>query len=445
MAAAIERHHWFDPAENEQGRFLFGHMLLIAIGVLVVAFLVWSNWAVLDEVTRGEGRVIPSSQVQVIQNLEGGIVAEVLVREGDVVEKDQILMRIDNTKAQSSLEDLQSQKWTLQGVIARLEAEVAGEDDPKSIKFPPELVKAAPQIVASETQLFVNRAAQLKSEITTLKSQLQHAQQDVTAIGGKIGRLQQSASLARKEVEITRPLAQQGVVSQVEMLKKEREYNDIQAELGDAVDSLPGAKSGVQEAQSRITEHETTFRADASTELNNHRKELASIVAQMTSGTDQVKRTEVRSPVKGTVKESKVRTIGGVVQPGQDLMEIVPIEDTLLIEAQIRPADIAFIRPGRDAMIKITAYDYSIYGGLPAKVEEISADTIEDQTGEKKGESFYRVRMRTKQNSLGTPEKPLPIIPGMTATVDIRTGEKTVFQYLMKPILKARQSALRER
>jgi adhesin transport system membrane fusion protein len=368
-----------------------------------------------------------------------------MVREGDVVEKGQILMRIDNTTAQSSLEDLQAQEWSLLGVIARLEAEVAGADSAKEIKFPADLIEAAPQIVKSETDLFTARAAQLKSQVVTLKSVATQRQQEVNALAGKLKRLQQSASLAKRELDITRPLAAEGVVSQVEMLKKEREYNDIITELGATQDALPGAKSAVQEAASRLAEQETTFRADASTELNNHHKELISVVAQMTAGSDRVKRTDVRSPMKGTVKEIKTRTLGGVIQPGADLMEIVPFEDTLLIEAQIRPSDVAFLHPGQKATIKITAYDYSIYGGLEATLQDISADTIEDQTGKQQGERFFRARLKTAKSSLGTPDKPLPIMPGMTATVDIRTGEKTVFQYLMKPILKARQSALQER
>ncbi|MBX6321169.1 MAG: HlyD family type I secretion periplasmic adaptor subunit [Rhodospirillaceae bacterium] len=443
--AAVERHHWFDPAETEPGRFLLGHILLIAIGALVAVFLVWSNWAVLDEVTRGEGRVIPSSQVQVIQNLEGGILAEVLVHEGDVVDKGQVVMRIDNTTAESNLEDLQAQKWSLMAVIARLSAEAEGVASEKDIKFPAELLKVAPQFAAAQRDLFVARAAQLQSQIATLKTQAQQRQQELTELNGKLKSLEQSAALAKKELTITRPLAAQGVVSQVELLKKEREYNDIMGDLNATRLALPRAKAALQEAISRIAEQEATFRADASTDLNNQRTQLASVEAQLTAGRDRVTRTEVRSPVKGRVKEIKVRTIGGVIQPGQDLMEIVPIEDTLLIEAQIRPSDVAFLHPGQKATVKITAYDYSIYGGLDATLEDISADTIEDTTGEHQGERFFRVRLRTVKNFLGTPETPLPIIPGMTATVDIRTGQKTVFQYLMKPILKARQSALRER
>jgi adhesin transport system membrane fusion protein len=368
-----------------------------------------------------------------------------MVRESDVVDKGQVLLRIDNTTAQSSLEELQAQRWSLLGVIARLEAEIAGAKSAKEIAFPSDLLENAPQIAESQRELFTARAAQLQSQIATLRTQTKQRQQEVAELSGKAKHLQHSASLSAQELKITRPLAAQGVISQVEMLKREREYNDIVSELDATTMALPRAKSALQEAVSRVEEQEATFRADASTDLNKHRQDLASVLAQMTAGKDRVRRTEVRSPVKGIVKQIKVRTVGGVIQPGQDLMEIVPIEDTLLVEAQIRPSDIAFIHPGQKVTVKITAYDYSIYGGLEGTVEQISADTIEDEEGKKQGERFFRVRARTSKSYLGTADKPLPIIPGMTATMDIRTGEKTVFQYLMKPILKAKQSALQER
>lgn len=438
--AAIERQHWIDPADSEDGRSIFGHMLLIAIGLLVVVFLVWSNFAVLDEVTRGEGRVIPSSQVQVLQNLEGGIIAEILVREGDVVEKDQVVMRIDNTAATSSVEELQARRWTLQAMIQRLDVESKGGSIDE-LAFPQELIDAAADVVQSELALFKARADQLDSQIATLRTQAQQREQEVAELGGKIKGLKQAAALAEKELKIMRPLAAEGVVSQVDLLGKEREYNQIMTELNAASLALPRAKSAQQEAQNRINETLATFRATASEELNSARAELTAVTAQLTAGTDRVQRTEVRSPVKGTVKEIKLRTLGAVVRPGEDLMEIVPLDDRLLVEAQIRPSDIAFIRPGQKATIKITAYDFSIYGGLEGTVEQISADTIEDDEGKR----FFRVRMESEKNFLGDPDQPLPIIPGMTASVDILTGQKSVFQYLMKPILKAKDTALRER
>ena len=438
--AAIDRHHWIDPADSEDGKSVFGHLLLIAIGVLVVVFLVWSNFAVLDEVTRGEGRVIPSSQVQVLQNLEGGIISEILVREGDIVEKDQVVMRIDNTAAVSSVEELQTRRWTLEAMIRRLEIEATG-GDVDSLSFPPELIDAAADVVESELALFQARYGQLESQIATLRTQSQQREQEVAELGGKVKGLKQAAALADKELKIMRPLAGEGVISQVDLLSKEREYNEILTELNATNLALPRAKSAQQEAANRIAELEMTFRATASKELNDARAELSAVTAQLSAGTDRVQRTEVRSPVRGTVKEIKLRTLGAVVRPGEDLMEIVPLEDTLLVEAQIRPADIAFIRPGQKATIKITAYDYGIYGGLEGTVEQISADTIEDEEGNR----FFRVRMKSGKTFLGDPNQPLPIIPGMTASVDILTGEKTVFQYLMNPILKAKDSALRER
>jgi adhesin transport system membrane fusion protein len=232
------------------------------------------------------------------------------------------------------------------------------------------------------------------------------------------------------------------VVAKVDMLRLEREVLDLRSQIEATNLAKPRAESALNEAQRRIAERLVTFRSEAATELSKRQAELASINEALTADTDRVNRTEVRSPVHGTVKEIKVRTVGGVVQPGQDLMEIVPIEDTLLVEAQVRPSDIAFMYPNQKAVIKITAYDFSIYGGLDAVVEQISADSIEDK---EKGESFFRVYLRTDKNYLGTAEDPLPIIPGMTASVDVLTGEKTVLEYLMKPILRARDSALRER
>ena len=225
------------------------------------------------------------------------------------------------------------------------------------------------------------------------------------------------------------------------MLQLERQVNDLQGQLDQANLTVPRAQAALREANERIASAYSSFRADALKELNDRNGELAGLKEAMAAGQDRVRRTEVRSPVRGTIKQIKINTIGGVVQPGQDLMEIVPLDDTLLIDARVRPADIAFIRPGQAATVKITAYDYSIYGGLDGKVEDISADTITNE----KGESFYRVRVRTDRNHLGTPQKPLAIIPGMTAQIDVLTGHKTVLDYILKPILKARDEALKER
>jgi adhesin transport system membrane fusion protein len=442
--AATERDYWVDPEETDRkGVMIFGNLLLVTIAAAIVAFLVWADNAVLDIVSRGQAKVIPSSQVQVIQNLEGGILADVLVREGDVVEKDEILLRIENTTAQSNFRDLHQRYLADLAVIARLEAEVAGKGLDE-IVFPDLVMKEAPDLAQQEINNARIRLSQLNSQLAILTDQVAQREQELTELASKLKNLKQSLGLAAEELRIMRPLAAEGVVAKVDLLAKQGKVNDLQSEIDATSLARPRAESALQEAKNRVEERQVTFRTDASTELGKLRIELASVTEQLTANRDKVTRTEVRSPVRGTVKEIKIRTIGGVIKPGEDLMEIVPIEDTLLVEAQIRTSDIAFIRLGQPATVKFDTYDYSIYGGLKADVEFISTDAIEDENAGKK-ERYFRVRLRTERNYLGTPEKPLAIGPGYTATVEIMTDKKTVLAYLLKPILKARDTALRER
>jgi adhesin transport system membrane fusion protein len=443
MATSADTDYWVDPADaDRKGVKIFGHLLLITIAVILVTFLVWADNAVLDIVTRGQGKVIPSSQVQVIQNLEGGIMAGILVNEGDLVEKDQVLLRIDNTTAQSNYDDLHSRYLSGLAAITRLEAEIAGTSA-EDIVFPDELLKDGPELADAERKNARIRHEQLKTQIDVLQDQATQKQQDVDQLTNKIENLKQSLALAQKQLSIINSM-EEGVVSQIDKLKAQRDAHDLKSELDLAQLQLPQAKSAEQEAENRMREQEMTFRAEAATDLSKQRLEQASVVQQMKGGLDKVKRTEVRSPVRGTVKQINIRTIGGVIKPGEDLMEIVPIEDTLLVEAQVRTSDRGFIKVGQQATVKFDTYDYSIYGGLKATVEFISTDAIEDQSSGKK-ERFFRVRLRTEKNYLGTEAKPLPIGPGYTATAEILTDKKTVLAYLMKPILKARDTAMRER
>ena len=441
--ATADRDYWADPADaDRKGFWIFGHMLLITIAVILVVFIVWADNAVLDIVTRGQGKVIPSSQVQVIQNLEGGIMAGILVHEGDLVEKDQVLIRIDNTTAQSNYDDLHSRYLSGIAAATRLEAEIAGTsaDD---IVFPDDLMKDAPELADAERKNARIRHEQLETQLAILRDQATQKEQEVSQLTNKIDNLTQSLGLAQKQLNIINSMGE-GVVSQVDKLKAQRDVHDLKSELEVTQLQLPQAKSAQQEAESRVREQELTFRSEAATELSKQRLDLASVTQQLKATKDKVTRTEVRSPVRGTVKEIKIRTIGGVIKPGEDLMEIVPIEDTLLVEAQVRTSDIAFIRVGQQATVKFDTYDYSIYGGLKATVEYISIDAIEDVNAGKK-ERYFRVRLRTDKNYLGTEAKPLAIGPGYTATAEILTDKKTVLAYLMKPILKARDTALRER
>jgi adhesin transport system membrane fusion protein len=415
----------------------FAHLLLFAIGAFFVVFFAWARWAELDEVTRGDGKVIPSSQVQVVQNLEGGIVAELLVREGDIVERGQVLVRIDDVRAASELRETRQRYLALLGALGRLRAEV----EETEIALAPEVLAEAPEVARNERALYRARQDALRSELEVLRSQATQRGQELAELATRIGQLERSHALALEELEITEPLAANRVVSKVQLLRLRRDVSDLAGELEATRLAVPRVEAALGEARRRIEERQLGFRAEAQRELNAVQAEAAALHEVIAAETDKVSRTEVRSPVRGTVKQLFVNTVGGVIQPGADLIEIVPLEDNLLVEAKVRPADIAFLHPGQPAMVKVTAYDFAIYGGLDAVVEDISADTITDD----KGESFYRVRVRTEDNALHKAEEPLPIIPGMTTQVDILTGEKTVMDYLLKPILRAKERALRER
>ncbi len=413
------------------------YILTIMTFLFVVVMGFWADFAVLDEVTRGEGRVIPSSKIQIIQNLEGGILAEILVREGDVVQKGDILVRIENTAAQATYRDAQVRFYALKARVERLGAEL----NDREMALSEEILDQAPQAAADQKALFEARARQLKAQIAVLAAQARQRKQEIAETRSRRRQLERSLQLAREELAITQPLARSGVMPRIDLIRIERQVADLEGEINTIRLSIPRLQSAANEAVQRVEEVLLSAKSDTSQELNSARAELTSVTETLLAGEDRVTRTAVRSRVRGTVKEIKQNTVGGVIRPGEDIIEIVPLDDTLLIEAQIRPADIAFLRPGQEAMIKVAAYDFSIYGGLKAKVEHISADTIKNE----QGENFYRVYLRTGQNSLVHQGNELPIIPGMTATIEILSGHKTVLDYILKPILKARDQALRER
>ncbi len=372
---------------------LAGATLLLLLAILAAAWI-WASTSWLDIVTMGEGKVIPSSREQVIQSLEGGILSEMRVREGDIVDAGDVLLRIDDTRFGATFREGKSRQDALRAGIARLKAEAAGTEP----VFPADLEPAA---VETERKLYQSRRQTLEEAVGSLAASLR---------------------LAQSELDMTAPLVAQGAVSEVEVLRLRRE---------------------VTELRGRIQERRNTFRAEARGELAEKEAELAATSEMNVAREDQVLRAVVRAPMRGTVKNVKVTTVGGVIQPGADILEIVPLDDQLLVEARIRPKDVAFLRPGLPAMVKITAYDYSIYGGLKGTLEHISADTIVDE--KKPEESFYRIRVRTERAWLEGHDGRLPIIPGMVATVEVLTGRRTVLQYLLKPVLKARDAAMRER
>lgn len=424
-----------EAREGVAGASRVAHIMLVTIVLFFVCFITWAYNATLEEVTRGEGRIIASSQTQVVQHLEGGILENLLVREGQIVEKDQVLMRIENKIAEAELAEKRKRYITLLATAARLRAETSGSE---SIQYPDIVVAQAPDVAASERQLFIRRQEQLEQQIQILVDQKRQKIQELQELLGRTDSLKRQLLIAQEEIELIEPLVESGASSRLDLIRARQKIEDLESQIGATELSVPRTRTAISEADRRIEEKQSSFKAEAQQDLNTSVAEANQLEEEITAGVDRVTRTEIRSPVRGTVNKVLLNTIGGVVRPGDDLVEIVPLGDALLVEARIRPADRAQLWPGLPAVVKLSAYDYSIFGGLDAQLVDISADTITDD----QGETFYRIRLRTDQTNLGEDK---PIIPGMTASVDILTGEKTVLQYLMKPILKAKQNALRER
>ncbi|NWH07063.1 MAG: HlyD family type I secretion periplasmic adaptor subunit [Alphaproteobacteria bacterium] len=440
LAEAPDSHYADDlVAARHYGAGRAPKLLLITIVAIFLAAIIWASFATVEEVTRGDGRVIPSSKIQVVQSLEGGIVKEILVRPGAVVKRDQLLLRIDDTGFSSSLGEIEARDLALQAQIARLEAEVAGS---ATITFPSTIAASAPAVIQSEQATFQIRNEQRKSQVAILSEQRTQKEQELNELKGSVDRLTSSLSLAQQELNLNAPLARQGLVPKSDYLRLQREVNDLKGQLDTAERQIPRAEAALREANQRIAEADLTFRRGAQEELTLKQSEFAVLRESRRGAQDRVARTEIRSPVDGVVNNIHVNTLGGVVKPGEDIIEIVPMDDTLLVEARVKPSDIAFIGPGQRALVKLTAYDFSVYGGLEGSVERIGADAIVDaQTGE----SYYPITIRTRETSLKGRSGDLPIIPGMVASVDIITGEKTILEYLLKPIVRAQHEALRER
>lgn len=414
---------------------LRARLVIRAAALVLFVFVMWAAFAELDEVTRGEGKVVPSRQLQVIESLDGGIVSSIHVKEGELVQQGQLLVQIDETRFLSSVRENRSQYLALMAKAARLRALV----DRKPFVPPAEVEKEDPNVVSQERALYLAKQAELESSVSLARQQLSQKQQELNEARARLEQASQGYELTSKELNFTRPLVQTGAVSQVELLRLERDVARFRGERDMASAQISRAQAAISEAQRKIENVELAIRNDAGKELSDVTAKLSAITEGNVGLSDKVKQAAIRSPVKGTVKRLLVNTVGGVVQPGKEVVEIVPLEDALILEAKIQPRDIAFLHPGQQALVKFTAYDYAIYGGLEGKLEYIGSDSITDE----KGNAFYIVRVRTDRPDLG--RKDLPIIPGMVAEVDILTGKKTVLTYLMKPILRAKGRALSER
>tara|TARA_R110001592_G_scaffold9288_1_gene49518 strand:- start:9620 stop:10900 length:1281 start_codon:yes stop_codon:yes gene_type:complete len=409
------------------------HLFLL----LLIVMIVWSYYAEIDELVKGQGKVIPSKQLQVIQNLEGGILSELLVDEGQQVMKGEVLLRLDDTQFNSTFQERLQTVLAVKANIARLRAELAGNE---KITFSADLLKDAAEIIEEQRRLFFHRKTQLDASQRLIDLQIKQEVQALSKAKFERDQALRQQKLAEKELSILRPLLAAGVVSEMEIIGAEKEALKAKGDAQSLEFAMPKIETGIEELKDKQKQLRINFNAETQTELNKYLDQLAQISQTSDALEDRLDRTQVRSPVNGTVKQVMLTTLGGVVQPGMDLISIVPLEDSLLIETKVRPSDIARLYPGQRAMVKFTAYDFTIYGGLEAELVHISADSISHENDE----SFYLVRVKTVQNNLGSTEKPLPIIPGMVAEVDILTGKKTLLSYLLKPILKAKQVALSE-
>ncbi|MBD9458230.1 HlyD family type I secretion periplasmic adaptor subunit [Pseudomonas sp. PDM05] len=403
-----------------------------------VFLLLWAHFAIIDEVTKGEGKAIPSSRIQKIQNLEGGIVAQIYVHEGQIVEAGAPLIRLDDTRFASNVGETEAERVSMELRVERLSAEV----DDRPLKITDAARKAVPNQVSSEESLYASRRQQLADEVGGLQQQLLQRQQELREFSSKQEQYRNSLNLLRQEIGMSEPLVAQGAISPVEVLRLKRSEVETRGMLDGTTLAIPRAQAAINEVQRKVDETRGKFRSEALAQLNEARTLLSKAQATSKGLEDRVSRTMVTSPVRGIVKQMLVNTVGGVIQPGSDMAEVVPLDDTILVEAKIRPQDIAFLHPGQEAMIKFTAYDYTIYGGLKGKLEQIGADTVMD---EEKKNTFYIIKLRTDRSHLGTDEKPLLIIPGMVASVDIITGKKSILSYLLKPIIKSRAEAMHER
>ena len=413
---------------------LKARLLLYGILAVLIAVIAWAWFAKVDEVTRGEGRVIPSRQVQVIQSLDGGIVSEILIKEGDLVKVGMPLIKIDETRAVSSLRENKGQYLALLAKQARLKALAQGG----AFNPPAEVQTESPQIYEQEYALYNASRDDLDSVVNIARDQMVQREKELMEVEFKQEIAEKTYESANKELAANKPLLASGAVSEIDILKLERESTRARGEIDQAGAQGSRIKASISEARRKITEAEQNFKSRVRTELNETSAKLDSITETSVSLTDKVKQATLKSPVNGKVSRLFYNTVGGVIQPGKEVMELVPTDDALVLETKVDIKDIAFLRPEQSAIVKLTAYDYTIYGTLDATVESIAANSTVDE----KGNAYYIVRVRTVQTSLG---KGLPIIPGMVAQVDILTGKKTILSYLLKPVLKAKSYAFSER
>lgn len=419
-------------------------LLFYTLMAFAVVFILWASLARLDEITHGQGQVVPSGKVQLVGSPEGGVVKEILVSSGDIVERGQVLVRLDDAQALSGVGEKVNRRDFLAANIARLQAEVEGTE----LAFPASLASQT-NLVAEVTKLFANRQSEIATSLQVLKEQTEQRQQELNDARRKAGSLGQGLKLAQDEYDLTKPYFESGAISKVDVLRLQRAVVDARKEYNTALSAVPAAEAALREAKSKVEEADLKFKNEARDELGKMQEEFSRLGEGVQADVARVDRTVLKSPIRAEVKQVLVNTVGQAVGPNTNIVELVPLEETLQVEARIKPQDVAFVRPGLPVSVKITAYDFAIYGDLKGKVESISADSFTDEKSSRNAggqpETYFKVTVRTSKNYLERYGQKYPIKSGMVATTDIITGRKTVLQYLMKPINKARERALTER
>jgi len=420
---------------------LFASASLFIIGALFVSSVAWASFAEVDEIARGEGKVIPASKTQIIQASEPGVVQEIAVKIGQIVKKNDLIIRLDNTMNTSSLGEQQAKARALRTRIARLKFEQTGNID-GPFPCPAEIQKVAPEICDNEQKLLVARRDNFQVKLSVLKSRLDQRLNELDEANANLDRLTKNLEVSDRETALVESMVKKGLMARTEQIRVEREQTELHGQLNLAGESIKKAKAAITEAQLQVNELGLQLQQEALSDLTQALADLSVVDETIRGATDKVARTDIRSPVDGIVNTLDINTVGAFVQPGAVVAGIVPTSETLLVEARVSPRDVAFIRPDQDALIKITAYDFSIFGGIEGKVSNITADSLVDQ---KTGEPYYQVRVATERSTLTRDGKTYSIIPGMICSVDIKTGRKTILTYLLKPINKAREEAMSER
>lgn len=416
-------------------------LVILSVCSFLLLAVIWAGLAEVDELSRAQGRVIPSGKTQVIQSAEAGVVTEILVRPGEQVKKGQQLIRLDDTTTSSSAGEVEARVRALTAQVERLRTEYESTGE-LVYDCPDEIESVAPDICANEAELLRVRAAGLARGKEVLLQRVEQRRRELAEAISNRERLDVAVRLAQENLELIQPLAEKGLVAQTELISAQRDTNDLAGQAAATEESIARLEAALAEAELQVQQADLQFRQEALSEMTLRLAELASAQEALRGAADRVSRTDIRSPVDGIVNKLEVNTIGAVVQAGTQLLDIVPVSDTLLVEARLKPSDVAFVLPGQKANIKLTAYDFSIFGGLTGEVQNVSADSIVDPQTQ---ETYYLVLVKADSSTLHYRDEELPILPGMVTDVEILTGKKTVLQYLLKPINKARDEAFRER